>query len=176
MKYWYNRMNLGTFLVAQLVRICLPMQGTRVQSLVREDSTCCGATRPVCCHYWDGALEPASHTHQAYTLQLLKPANPEPVLCNKRSHLKEQPKRRNQEQSPLIPTREKPAHGNEDPAQPGKKKKMNLKKIMLRKETNHKRPHTGWLSLHKTSRISKSTETKGDWGLPGAEGDLRNLE
>ena len=28
MKYQYNRMNPGTFLEAQWVRICLPMQGT----------------------------------------------------------------------------------------------------------------------------------------------------
>ena len=35
------------FLVAQWLRICLPMQGTRVQSLVQEDPTCHGATEPV---------------------------------------------------------------------------------------------------------------------------------
>ena len=38
---------IGTFLVAQWLRIRLPMQGTRVQSLVWEDPTCCGATKPV---------------------------------------------------------------------------------------------------------------------------------
>ena len=37
----------GTPLVAQWLRIRLPMQGTRVQSLVREDPTCRGATKPV---------------------------------------------------------------------------------------------------------------------------------
>ena len=37
----------GTSLVAQLLRIHLPMQGTRVRSLVQEDPTCCGATKPV---------------------------------------------------------------------------------------------------------------------------------
>ena len=35
----------GTSLVAQRLRICLPMQGTWVQALVREDPTCCGATK-----------------------------------------------------------------------------------------------------------------------------------
>ena len=35
------------FLVVQWLRICLPMQGTSVQSLVQEDSTCLGATKPV---------------------------------------------------------------------------------------------------------------------------------
>ena len=37
----------GTSLVAQWLRIRLPMQGTRVRALVREDPTCCGATKPV---------------------------------------------------------------------------------------------------------------------------------
>ena len=32
-------------LVAQRLRILLPMQGTRVQALVREDPACCGATK-----------------------------------------------------------------------------------------------------------------------------------
>ena len=34
-------------LVVQWLRIHLPMQGTRVQALVWEDSTCHGATKPV---------------------------------------------------------------------------------------------------------------------------------
>ena len=33
-------------LVAQWLRICLPMQGTQVQALVREDPTCRGAAKP----------------------------------------------------------------------------------------------------------------------------------
>ena len=36
----------GTSLVVQWLRIHLPMQGTRVQFLVREDPTCRGATKP----------------------------------------------------------------------------------------------------------------------------------
>ena len=38
-------------LVAQWLRICLPMQGTRVQALVWEDPTCRGATRPMSHNY-----------------------------------------------------------------------------------------------------------------------------
>ncbi|KAJ8778147.1 hypothetical protein J1605_013863 [Eschrichtius robustus] len=38
-------------LVAQWLRIHLPMQGTRVRALVREDPTCRGATKPVCHNY-----------------------------------------------------------------------------------------------------------------------------
>ena len=37
----------GPSLVAQWLRICLPMQGTQVRALVQEDPTCYGATKPV---------------------------------------------------------------------------------------------------------------------------------
>ena len=39
--------SIGTFLAAQWLRICLPVQGTQVHALVREDPTCCGAAKPV---------------------------------------------------------------------------------------------------------------------------------
>ena len=37
----------GTSLVAQWLRIHLPVQGTWVRALVRDDPTCHGATKPV---------------------------------------------------------------------------------------------------------------------------------
>ena len=37
----------GSSLMVQWLRIHLPMQGTGVQSLVQEDPTCHGATKPV---------------------------------------------------------------------------------------------------------------------------------
>ena len=52
---------LGASLVAQWLRICLPMQGSRVRALVWEDPTCRGATRPVSHNYWacaSGACAP----------------------------------------------------------------------------------------------------------------------
>ena len=63
--FYFLKGGKGTSLVAQLLRICLPMQGMQVQSLVREDTTCLGATKS----------EP----------QLLKPGSLEPMLCNERS-------------------------------------------------------------------------------------------
>ena len=48
-------------LVAQWLTICLPMQGTRVRALVREDPTCHGAAGPVSHNYWacaSGACAP----------------------------------------------------------------------------------------------------------------------
>ena len=54
-------------LVVQELRICLPVQGTQVWSLVQEDSTCHRTTKPVDHSYWD-------------------PHTLEPVVRNKRSH------------------------------------------------------------------------------------------
>jgi len=50
--------SLGTSVVVQWIRICLPMQETQVRALVREDFTCHGATRPVCHNFWACALQP----------------------------------------------------------------------------------------------------------------------
>ena len=58
-----------TFLVVQWLRICLPMQGIWVQSLVQEDPTCHGATKPV----GPQLLSPHSRAHEP---QLLKPVHP----------------------------------------------------------------------------------------------------
>ena len=56
---WHNlqcqnahlKMKPWASLVAQWLRVCLPVQGTRVQALVWEDPTCRGATRPVSHNY-----------------------------------------------------------------------------------------------------------------------------
>ena len=52
---------LGTSLVAQWLGVRLPMQGTRVRALVREDPTCCGEAGPVHHNYGACDLEPVSH-------------------------------------------------------------------------------------------------------------------
>ena len=95
-------------LVVQRLRICLPMQGTRVQALVREDPTCRRATMPVCHNYWAWGLESVSHNYWARVPQLLKPVCLEPVLRNKRSHPNEKPAHPNEEGPPLAATRENP--------------------------------------------------------------------
>ena len=86
-----------TSLVAQWLRILLPMQGTQVSALVQKDPTCHGATKPVCHNYWVCALEPASHNYWACVPQLLKPVHLEPMLCDKRSHCNEKPVHHNEE-------------------------------------------------------------------------------
>ena len=87
----------GASLVAQWLRIRLPMQGTQVRALVRKDPTCRGATNPVCHNYWACTLEPGSHNYRVHVLQLLKPTCLEPVLRNKRIHHNEKPAHRNKE-------------------------------------------------------------------------------
>ena len=99
-----------TSLVAQGLRIHLPVQGTWVWTLVQEDPTCHGATKPVRHNYWACALEPASHNYWAHAPracepQLLKPMHLEPMLRNKRSHCNEKPMYHN-ETPTLASTRE----------------------------------------------------------------------
>ena len=73
--------------MVQWLRIRLPRQGTQVLSLVWEDSTCCGATKPV--SHSDEAREPqgprpASHRDrgpratgtEAHEPQGLRPEHP----------------------------------------------------------------------------------------------------
>ena len=47
MQEMFNKDPEGASLVAQWLRICLLMQGTRVRALVWEDPTCHGAAGPV---------------------------------------------------------------------------------------------------------------------------------
>ena len=123
LKGWWG---YGTSLVAQWLRICLPMQGTRVQALVREDPTCRGATKPVRHNYWACALEPVSHNYWACMPQLLKPARLEPVLRNKRSQRNEKPAYTATKSSPLLAATREPARSNKDPTQPKINKWINL--------------------------------------------------
>ena len=53
----------GGFPGGAVVKICLPMQGTWVQALVQEDSTCRGATKPVGHNYGACTVEPTHHNY-----------------------------------------------------------------------------------------------------------------
>ena len=53
--------NQGASLVVQVIRIHLPVQGTQVQSLVREDPSCHGATKLMCHSLQASVLEPMTH-------------------------------------------------------------------------------------------------------------------
>ena len=99
-----------TSLVVQWFRICLPVQGTWVQSLVWEDPTCCRATKSVNPNYWAWTLEPCSTTREvtprrSCTLWWR--------VALARSNWR------------------KPSHSNEDSAQPEEKKKVKINQSCL---------------------------------------------
>ena len=100
----------GASLVVHWLRICLPMQGTQVWSLVQEDPTCCRATKLLSHNYW------------AHVPHLLKPACQELVLCHKRNYLKREGHAQQRREPLLTATRE----SNKDPVQP-KRNKICLK-------------------------------------------------
>ena len=117
-KRHFNKRKYGTSLVAQWLRICLPMQGTWVWALVQEDPTCHAATKPMHHNYWACASEPASYNYWACVPQLLKPAHLQPMLHNKE---KPPPWEAHTPQWRIAPARHnwrKPACSNEDPMQP----------------------------------------------------------
>ena len=102
--YLRSRKALRTSLVAQGLRIRLPIQGTWGRSLVREDLTCRRATKPMCHNYWSLRAT----TTEAHVPQQLKPACLEPVLRNKKSHHNEKATHRSKEWPLLAATGESP--------------------------------------------------------------------
>ena len=70
---------------------------TWVQTLMQEDPTCSGATKPGSCNYW------------AYVLQLLKPEHPRTCAQQQEKPLQWEAR---------IPQPEKSPRSNKDPVQP----------------------------------------------------------
>ena len=88
------------------------MQGTWVLPLVWEDSTCQGATKPLCQNYRACAGEPASHNHWSLHASSWCSAT--------RSPRSEKPGHQDRVAS-THSRQKKPARGNQDPVQPKKK-------------------------------------------------------
>ena len=70
--------------MVQWLRICLAMQRTPVWSLVQEDPTCHGATKPVYHSYWASSLcartaEPCATTIEAHELRTHAPQQEKPL-------------------------------------------------------------------------------------------------
>ena len=94
-KKYFSKGITRTSLVVQQLRILLPMQGTQVQSLVQEDSSCHGATKSMYRKYWACALD--SRSHNCWSLHSLEPA-----LHHKRSHCKKKPRHCNCRGAPAF--------------------------------------------------------------------------
>ena len=96
---WNHKMcGLGASLVVQWLRICLPMQGTRVQALVWEDPACRGSAGPMSHNYWACASGACA------------PQRERPGWWGARA-----PRWR---VAPTCQNWRKPSHRNEDPTQP----------------------------------------------------------
>ena len=99
---------MGTSLVAQWLRICLPMQETRVWSLVREDITCHRATKHVCHSYWACGLEPGNLSSWASMPWSLSSTREVTEMISPPATMKS---------SPSSPQLEKSPCSNKDPAE-----------------------------------------------------------
>ena len=71
-KTWVVGAGVLPWWVAWWQRICLSMQETWIWSLVLEDPTCRGTTKPLCHNYWTCALEPKRNNYRAHMPQLEK--------------------------------------------------------------------------------------------------------
>ena len=60
--------------MAQWIRICLPMQGTRVRSLIQEDGTCRGTAKP--------ASHSSPHNYRSSRAREPQPTAPVPQLVS----------------------------------------------------------------------------------------------
>ena len=125
--------------MVQWLGICQPTQGTRGQSLIREDTPCRGATKPICLNYCAWTLEPVSHNGWAHGLQALKPKCPEPALCNERSHSNEKPARTTGLQPPLTAT----SNRRQQQGSPGVAN-INQSLMKLKMMMNKKHPFPHW--------------------------------
>ena len=85
-------------LVVQRLRICFAMQGILVFSLIREDPTCLGQL--------------------VHVPQLLKPANLELLIHNRRGYFNKKSTYCKQRVALAHPNYRKPMPNNKDPAQP----------------------------------------------------------
>ena len=94
--FWFKKEKVVS-LVAQWLRIHLPMQGTWVQALVQEDPTCRRATKPVHHNYWACTPQPVSHDYWACGPQLLSPRATTTEACAPRTHAPQQEKPPQQE-------------------------------------------------------------------------------
>ena len=79
-------------LLVQWLKICLAIQETLVRSLVWEDATCLGATKPTCHNNGAGALEPGSRSYWAHGCSYWSPhIKTREAIMTKEATAKEKP-------------------------------------------------------------------------------------
>ena len=147
-------------------------KGTWVWSLIGEDSTCLGATKPMCPNYW------------AHELQLLKPVLLEPVLRSEKPPQWEM--RTAAKSSPCPPQLQKPELSTKTQHSPTNKKGMKFSYMLHHgwtwkscwvKEARHKRASIGDSTWSEVPRLGKLIDVAcgmmvarvwregGEWGV-----------
>ena len=134
------------------------MQGTQVWSLVWEDSTWCGTTKPVSCSYKPVALQPRGCDNWAPMLQLPKSMHREPVLHGKRSHRDGKPVHCKEGWLPLAATTESPKAAVRTQGSQRLNKQINVKK-----------------KKHTRSLVLFPLDTCGHWEAGSADDYLQGL-
>ena len=105
---------METSLVAQWLRLLLPMQGTRVRALVQEEPTCRGACAPQLLSLCSRACKPQLLRPRATTTEACAPrarALQREVTAMRSPHT-------TAKSSPACRNWRKPARSKEDPMQP----------------------------------------------------------
>ena len=105
-----------TSLVVQWMGIHLPIQRTLVWSLVPEDATYCGATKPARHNCWAHTLEPASSNFWAHVLPTTETRAPRACALQREALPLQQTAALSRD------SKRKPMHSNEDLVQPKRKK------------------------------------------------------
>ena len=125
-----------TSLMVQWIRVCLPMQGTGVQSPVQENSTCCWAISPC-----TTTTEPALWSQE---LQLLTSGCP--IACAPQEKPRQRQAQAQQlESDPCFPQLEKSMHSNDDSVQPKKKKNKNWAFLKAEAKSSWKQKCLVWM-------------------------------
>ena len=96
-----QKSQLRTSLMAQWIRILLPVPGTRVGLLIQEDPACCRATKPVCHNQWGCSWSLGATATEPTCRNYWNPPALEPRLQNQRSQGNVKPENRKEEQTPL---------------------------------------------------------------------------
>ena len=99
--------------MAQWCRVHRAMQETQAPSLIWEDRTYHGATKPTHHNYWACALGPRSCNYPVPVSQLLKPAHPGAQALQREKPPHWEARARKLESSPWSPQLEKSSDSNE---------------------------------------------------------------
>ena len=138
-EYWSVQAGMKTkvraSLVVQWLRIRLPMQGTGVRALVREDPTCCGATKPVRHNYRACALEPASSNYWSLCATTTEARKPRACALQQEKPPQWEARAPQQRVAPALSNYRKTACKQRHNA--AKKKKKKKRKRKLRSGKNH---------------------------------------